>query len=356
MNEKAPFSPNGGLTLVPFPEFHAMAKRLKSGIEERARRDGNRETPVDIVYPEFNERSNGEPFIKLPKRHIGGHDCIVLTTGPGTYEMLGRLCLLLDRLSGRRAHRIAVYSGYFPLGRSDKDEGSDELAMPSWVVSMLEASAAGKLDRIISADLHAPQVVLSGHSGLITEVSYVRRILQQALVDAKEIGAEVVAAFADDSSAKRMEPTLDKVCKKLKLDIPRVYATGRRSSSTQKTLHGISGDVQRIQDAVIVNLDDEVATCGTNENGARVFKAEYGAREVWAAVTHGVFCGRAPELLANPECALDRVYVSSTIPVRNRKELRPLIENGKIRDVSTDDDLCWIFYNHHWNESIREIR
>jgi phosphoribosylpyrophosphate synthetase len=73
-------------------------------------------------------------------------------------------------------------------------------------------------------------------------------------------------------------------------------------------------------------------------------------------VTHGVLCGPAADRFAEPSCAVDRVFISDTIPVTNRSELEPLIEAGRLDVTSWCPDLSWILYHHHWNLSIRELR
>lgn len=77
---------HGGLTLVPMPGFILMAEEVKKIIESK-----HTDTLVDIAIPEFGWRASGEPFVRLYKKYIGGHDCIVVASGPGTYEMLGQL-------------------------------------------------------------------------------------------------------------------------------------------------------------------------------------------------------------------------------------------------------------------------
>ncbi len=71
---------------------------------------------------------------------------------------------------------------------------------------------------------------------------------------------------------------------------------------------------------------------------------------------HGVLCGPAADRLADPDCAVDRVFVSDTIPVTNRPELKELIDAGRLDVTSWCPDLSWILYHHHWNLSIRELR
>ncbi len=348
-----PFNQHGGLTLIPMPGFESLALEVKSRVES-----GNYQfdTSLDIADFEFGYRGNGEPYVRLGKEHIAGHDCVVLTSGPGTPDMLLQLMLILRYLSGRRASRITVVTGYFPLGRSDKDEGNLEFALPPLIIDLMMMSTYSALDRVIAVDLHAPQVVMSGRTGFITEVSMVRRMLKRAVDEAKAFGHPICLCFPDDGAAKRMESAIEQVSRQLDVTFPVVYGVKRRKSSQESTLAALFGQVDAIEGATVLNLDDEIATGGTNIQSAADLKTRFGAARVWAVVTHGVLCGSAAERFADLSCAVDRVFISDTIPVSNRPELEPLIEAGRLDVTSWCPDLSWILYHHHWNLSIRELR
>lgn len=355
----APLNRYGGLTLVPTSGFEALAEDVKRRIEERGRKEEEKETPVDIALPRFGSRSNGEPFVQLEKEHVGDHDCVVMTSGPGTKEMLIDLLFLLRYLVGRRAARIAVVTNYFPLGRSDKDEGDLEFALPPLVVDLMLATTYGKLDRVIAFDIHSDQVVMSGRSGLITPISLVRRILDEALEDARALGLPICLAFPDDGALKRIEKHIDFIFEKLGETLPVVCGSKRRFSSRTSQVRDVYGDVDRLEGAVVLNVDDEIATGGTNANAARRYKREFGAREVWAVVTHGILCDGVSHLLDDQEApvALDRIYAADTVPIASRADLAPYVESGRLRVITSwHHDLAGIIYRHHWGIKIREIR
>ena len=348
-----PFNQRGGLTLVPMPGFEGLAgevqRRISGGPREYA-------TPVDVAEPQFGYRASGEPYLRLGKQHIGGHDCVVLTSGPGTPERLTQLMLILRYLSGRRASRIAVVSAYFPLGRSDKDEGSREFALPPLIIDLMMMATYHELDRVIAVDLHAPQVVMSGRTGLITEVSLVRRLLKRAMDQALALHEPVCLCFPDDTAAKRMSAAVAQLSEQLGRTFPSVYGVKRRASSRESSLDALFGDLDALKGATVLNLDDEISTGGTNINTATELTSRYGAARVWAVVTHGVLCEPAPQRFAAADCAVDRVFITDTIPVRTRRELQPLLESGRLDVTSWCPDLSWILYHHHWDLSIRELR
>lgn len=349
------FNRHGGLTLLPMLGFTDMAKRVGERISEIGLDHGD-ETPVDVAEIKNETRSNGEPYAQLDKRHIGGHDCVLLTSGPGTRAMLFDAQLALQYLAARRASRIALVTGYFPLSRSDKDEGGLELALPPFVTGQFVHAAGGLLDRIIAVDLHAPQVVMSGRTGLITELSQTRNVVKAAITGAlaRWPNDPIVIAFPDDGAQKRSGKILDRLEKELNIPLASVCGVKRRKSSTESKLLQVFGNTDIIRGATVLCLDDEIATGGTNIATAKSMKEQYGAARVFAVVTHGVLCDGAAQRFSDPACPVDRIYCSDTVPVHTRPELSPLIESGHLNVTSWANDMAWAIYHHHWDTSIRE--
>lgn len=346
------YNRNGCLTLVPMPGFEGMAQQMKDYIEGRDRR-----TLVYIATPHFGFRANGEPFIRLGKKHIGGHDCIVVGSGPGTPLVLLQLFFLLGYLVGHRATRIALLLGYLPLCRSDKDEGALEFGIAKHAIHLMESSAYGKLDRIISSDLHAPQVVLAASRlGIITEVSLARHIFADVVAAARQVNDNICILFPDDGAAKRYEGIKDALSTETGIQYPTVYCKKRRHSSKSSQMVGLYGDTEKLPGSLVIGLDDELATGGTNLTTAASMKSDYGASAYWATVIHGVLCGSATSTLMQGGCPIDRVVVTDTIPVHLRPELTPLVESGRLHVVSWIQDAAQLVFHHHWDEDIRETR
>ncbi|PLX26142.1 hypothetical protein C0581_05020 [Candidatus Parcubacteria bacterium] len=342
-------SQHGALTLVPMPGFEDIATLLKEQIERK-------ETPVDIASPIFGRRSSKEPFIKLKKKHIGGHDCVILTSGPGTPDMLVNLFFLLNHVAGRRAARITVITAYFPLSRSDRDEADDEFALPPLIVSLMKTAAQGRLDRIISVDLHASQVVMAGDPGLITEVSMFKRVFKQALEEALQTHDKIVVHYPDNGAKKRYEEAVTNVADELDCDIFTTFGDKRRGNSRDVEIKDIYRDVDELEGALVLSVDDEAATVSTNLRTANTVRERAEIHEFWAIVTHAILCGDAVENLQLDHSPLDRLYVADTVPLVNRQFLNPFVKSGKIRVVSWLTDLGHIIYHHHWDTSIRTTR
>lgn len=354
--EHFPYNRHGGLTLIAAPNFEQLGREIQDLIQKIAH-SKEKPTPIDLITPVFALRANNEPVVQLAKDHIGGHDCVVITSGPGTPEMQTQLFYLLGVLKGRRPQRITVVSGYMPLSRSDKDEGTLELALAPHFVHLLKEAAYDELDRIITFDLHSAQgTMASGEMGLITEVSIVRRVIRKAIEEAQVCSDSICVLFPDEGSHKRFEDDLDKVCNDLDIALPRVYGTKRRKDDLKMRLLGLHGEVDKLNGALVISIDDEIATASTNIATAEIVKQDFQVKAFWAATVHGVLCGKAAEYLRYPLCPLDKVIITDSIPFEHRPHLQPLIEQNKIIVVPCVKDLAEIIFHHHWDMNIRERR
>lgn len=356
---RVPHCANGGLTLIPMPGFEDQARAVAKAVEKFSKKSGKLFTPVDIKLPKFGKRSSGEPFLQFDKQHVGGHDCVIVGSGPGTWEMLGMLNLLLRYTAGRRARRVALSLGYFPLCRSDKDEGELEFSLPQYYIEQMIQSATTTrkhLDRIITVDMHAPQMVMAGPTGLITELSLVRLVLMRAIADAHARKERICILCPDASAYKRIKGILKTVSKELGVKLPVVMGNKERESSEDVSLDDLVGDTEQLKDATVLSVDDELATAGTVLLSAIRVKEAFGANKVYSVVTHGIFCDPATARLSAPDCAIDRVYATDTIPVSMRPHLQPLVDSGRLVIIEWAKELGVSLYHHHHDLSIRNIR
>lgn len=347
-----PQNPNGGLTIVAMPGFEETAERLAKIVHEKSLKPDHDETPVDVVIPTLGLFGSGEPKVRLSKKHIGGHDVVVLTSGPGTYEMLGQLTLVLGYLTGRRAKRITVISAYFPNSRADKDD-QRELGIPPMMVTAWKAVCDGKLDRIVCVDPHSDHVTSAGgRPGFVTPVRMTKRLLKKLILDGLEVNDNIVLSFPDNTAEKRFKEALPELQKELGRVFPVVFASAKRDDQ-KKIISRVSGAVECLPGALVIQIDDETASGGTQIDVATILQT-YGVSEVWAGVTHGVLCDNAVERFLSPDCPIKRLVMIDTI--KPRPEIQPLIDAGRLHILPWIDDLAWVVYNVHWDDDIRELR
>lgn len=351
--------PHGGLTLVPTPGHEALAAQVKANIEGKT--DSDRPTTVNIATPRFAPRSNGEIQTLLGKDHVGDQDCYILTAGPGTPEMLMQLFLTTAYVLGRHARRISIVTGYFPCSRTDKDEEL-EFALPKLITDLLHTCAERKIHRIIVPDPHSPQIVMAGGMGRITPISMMRRLFKRSIEDARREGYErICVLFPDDGASKQFGKSMAEVQTQLGIELPVFTGYKRRHSSHVSSLEAlVPSDLEataQLRGALVISVDDEINTGGTNINTAEIMASRYGAAGFWAIATHGVFGDEGPARLGAASCPIGRIYVTDTIPMEGRLEhLKPLTDSGRLVVVPWGEDLAKVVWHDHWGMDIRALR
>jgi|WetSurMetagenome_2_1015567.scaffolds.fasta_scaffold19579_5 phosphoribosylpyrophosphate synthetase len=354
---------HGQLTLVSDWHHIEFAETVRKHIIELAMKMGDK-TAIDIARPKFGYHVNGEPFVELTNEHINGHDCVVLTSGPGTPEMLTRLQILLAYLVARQAERITIISGYLPLTRSDKDEGDRIIKLSPIIIHLLNAAAYPKgLSRIIIADPHADPP--SPSPGLVVPIFLTRRLLTQIMLDARRIhpSLPLCLLLPDSGAKKRQAGTIAEVQTMMAerqgiphADLPLAVGGKIRLVSHDIERLEIEIGAENLKGRLVVILDDEISTGNTTRKTARLAVRDHGAKMCWAASTHAVLCKDAAQKLAAERSSLDRVYVTNTIPILDRPELSELLASGQLQVVPWTEDCAKVAYHHHAGMSIREIR
>jgi len=105
-----------------------------------------------------------------------------------------------------------------------------------------------------------------------------------------------------------------------KINAPLAIVDKRRDAPNVSKVMYVIGDVKD-KDALLI--DDMIDTAGTITQAALALK-EKGAKRVFAAATHGVLSGPAIERLNNS--VLEKVIITDTIPIGDKKEKCPKIE------------------------------
>lgn len=89
----------------------------------------------------------------------------------------------------------------------------------------------------------------------------------------------------------------------------------RRTGNDDKAVAAnIIGDIEG-KTALI--FDDEVSTAGTMVEAAKILQ-EHGAKEIYAACTHGVLCGPAIEKIKNSP--IKELIITNTVPLTTEKQ------------------------------------
>jgi ribose-phosphate pyrophosphokinase len=190
---------------------------------------------------------------------------------------------------------------YYAYGRSDKKDQPRVPITARLVANLIEVAGA---DRVLTVDFHAGQI--QGFFNIPVDELTAIPMLTRPFASR---GAEnLVVAATDTGGTRRARDTADI------LNTPIAIAEKQRLANADSILESIIiGDVHD-KDALVV--DDEISTGGTLVATTNVLR-EFGANDIYCAVTHGVLCGDATSIMSNSD--LKEIFVTDTLPIPSCK-------------------------------------
>jgi ribose-phosphate pyrophosphokinase len=292
---------------------------------------------TDLVPTTAYDFANGETFVRF-EESVRGVDAFVIQSHPYPInQWIMEQLLMVDALKRASAKRITVVAPFFPYGRQDKKHKGRE---PISARLMADLFAAAGADRIMSVDLHAPQI-----QGFFNgPVDHLWALPTLADYVAEKWGHEDLTVVSPDSGrvrvadiwADRLGAPLAIIHKRRDPDVP-----------NQVSAHELVGDVNG---RTCLLVDDMIDTAGTIVAAAAALKKN-GAARVIVAATHAVFSDPAVERLSGD--SVDAVLVMDTLPIPEEKRFEkltvlsvaPLIARA-IGAVFDDDSVSQLFPGH----------
>ncbi len=245
---------------------------------------------------EIKNFSDGEIWVKFSDNIRGADVFIVQSTVPPA-ENLIELLIMMDAAKRASARKVAAVIPYFGYARQDrKDQPRVSITAKLMANLITEAGA----DRVITMDLHAPQIqgffdipVDHLYSSAVLVKHFRKKRIPRLTVCSPDVGGIRMAR----AYAKRLEADL-------------VVIDKRRPRQNEAEVMNIIGDVRGRN---ILIVDDLVDTAGTLSNAVKALR-DNGAQDVYVAATHPVLSGNACERLK--DSGLKKVVVTDTIPLR----------------------------------------
>jgi ribose-phosphate pyrophosphokinase len=231
-------------------------------------------------------------------------------TGFPANDNFMELLFWVDALKRASAASVTAVIPYFSYAKGDK---KDEPRVSIRARVCADAIEAAGVDRVVTLDLHAPQV--QGFFKVPVDDLYAMPVLCEA-VAAKALPDLVVVA-PDVGFAKKARQWSDR------LGAPLAIADKRRVDHSESAeVLELIGSVEG-RTALIV--DDFTISAGTLADAARVL-VERGAASVYAAVTHGLLAGPAIERLESSP--IERLFMTDSV------ETQPVELSAKVEVVS----------------------
>jgi ribose-phosphate pyrophosphokinase len=239
------------------------------------------------------------------------------------------LLLMIDAARRASADKIIAVIPYYGYSRQDRKD-KPRVAIGSKLVANL-LTAAGT-DRVITMDLHAPQI--QGYFDIPVDhldssavfIPYIQNLrLENLTFAAPDVGA-----------ANRIR----EIASYFEVDM--VICDKHRKRANEIASMQVIGDVE---DKDIVLIDDICDTGGTLAKSAALLK-EKGARSVRALITHPVLSGNAYENIENS--VLEELVICDTIPIDKKR-------TTKIKVLSVAELFAIAIRNAYENKSITSL-
>lgn len=212
---------------------------------------------------------DGEISVRYEETVRGRDVFIVQPTGIDPNEFLMELLVMADAARRASASRVTAVMPYFAYARQDRKDRSRVPISAKLVANLL---AAAGVDRVLTMDLHAPQI--QGFFDIPLDHLYAAPVLVRYLLSQHSDNLVVVAP--DPGSLKMAYSYAQRLGAGIAL------VAKQRKSATEVEAMDLVGDVQG-RHCIIV--DDMTATAGTLSAAAQIIQAR-GAASICAAVSH----------------------------------------------------------------------
>ena len=243
-------------------------------------------------------------------------------------DNLMELLLMIDAARRASASKIIAVIPYYGYARQDRKDKPRVAIGSKLVANMLVAAGA---DRVITMDLHAPQIQgyfdipvdhLDSSAVFIPYITLLK--LENLTFAAPDVGAtNRIREIASYFEAEMV------ICDK------------HRKRANEISSMVVIGDVA---DKDLVIIDDICDTAGTLKKAAALLKVK-GARSVRALITHPVLSGNAYQNIEESE--LEELIVCDTIPL--------LQKSNKIKIISVAELFAVAIRNAFENKSINNL-
>ena len=248
---------------------------------------------------------NDNNFVQLLETVRDQDVYLIQTTTPPVNERIMEMLITVDAAKRASARRITVVLPYFIYSRSDK---KDQPRVPITAKLMAQLIEAAGANRVMSCDLHNPAI--QGYFNINCDRLSAQNLLQMYFKE-KNIDCNEMVIVATDAGSSKKAYKYSKF-----FNCPIAMIDKRREGNDDRAI--ASTVIGEVRDKIAVVFDDEVDTAGSMIETANVLQ-EFGAKEIYAACTHGVLSGPAIERISNSH--FKELVITNTIPLPKEKQI-----------------------------------
>jgi ribose-phosphate pyrophosphokinase len=282
--------------------------------------------------------SDGEIFVEVKENVRGRAVYLIQSTCAPVNDSLMEILVIIDALKRASAKEINVVIPYYGYSRQDRKVAPRTPISAKLTADLLTVAGAS---RVISVDLHAGQI--QGFFNIPFDNLYampvIQKHLQESIPEIKASGGRDIVIVSPDAGGVERARALAK-----RLEAGVAIIDKRRTGPNVAKAMNVVGDVK---DKVAIILDDMIDTAGTLTEAANAVLS-HGAREVYAAASHGVLSGPAIDRIRNSR--IKKVIVTDTIPLREDAK-----DCDKFERVSVANLLAEAIYRIHHYDSVSSL-
>jgi ribose-phosphate pyrophosphokinase len=270
-------------------------------------------------------------FVRVLENVRGRDVFIVQSVSPPVNDNFVELMFWIDALKRASAASVTAVIPYFSYAKGDK---KDEPRVSIRARACADALEAVGVDRVVTLDLHAPQV--QGFFKVPVDDLHAAPVLCETVGAKAHERLVVVAPDAGFAKKARSYAT--------RLGVPLAIADKRRVDHSETA--EVTELMGEVAGCTVLVVDDFTVSAGTLIDAARVLE-ERGATTVLAAVSQALLTAEAIERIeASP---IERLYVTDAVPLSVRTshkiEVVPLagLFGEAIRRISRRESISVLF-------------
>ncbi|NLC97071.1 MAG: ribose-phosphate pyrophosphokinase [Erysipelotrichaceae bacterium] len=278
--------------------------------------------------------ADGEILVQ-PQESVRGRNVYIIqsTCAPVT-ERLMEVLICVDACKRASAAEINLVIPYFGYARQDRKSRARQPITAKLVADLLQTAGA---NRVITIDLHASQI--QGFFDIPIDDLTAIPMLGQYFKTMGFKQNEIVVVSPDHGGTTRARNLANK------LDAPIAIIDKRRPRPNVVEAQNVIGD---IKGKICIVVDDICDTGGSLVAGCEILN-KHGAKEIYAAITHGVFSRDALKTIE--ESHIKEMIVTNTIPLSEEQ----LSQTTKIKQLSVGYMLAKTIEAIQYNNSVAHV-
>ena len=270
------------------------------------------EMGVQLIPCRAHIFSEGNVFVRIRENVRGKDTFIIQGVHFPVNDNFVELLFWIDALKRASAQQVTAVIPFFSYAKGDKKDEPRVSIRARVCADAIEAAGA---DRVLTMDLHSPQI--QGFFGIPVDHLYGRTVICEH-IKSLDIPDLVVCSpdtgFAKDASAFANL-----------LGVPVVIGNKVRTDHSEQAK--VLEVIGKVKNKNVLIVDDFTITGGSLVSMAELLK-QRGAKDIYAAVSHGVLSKGAAERIADSN--IRQMFITDTI----ESPIEPLADNVTVITVA----------------------